>query len=153
MPCDGWPHFLGGGSQNMGVGLFPQSPPSPLPGLWPDILVEISVNNLGHGSSPGLLRDGFSDTLLSVSRFHPRVLRGKLMVSGLQSKVKGLTPPHQVPRVGVGLQPIPSCCLIPHSICSCLGASGRTLAFTLLPVPSLPGLLKAFFHIRGGRLV
>ncbi|XP_043309287.1 tyrosine-protein kinase transmembrane receptor ROR2 isoform X4 [Cervus elaphus] len=80
MPCDGWPHFLGGGSQNMGVGLFPQSPPSPLPGLWPDILVEISVNNLGHGSSPGLLRDGFSDTLLSVSRFHPRVLRGQAEV-------------------------------------------------------------------------
>uniref|UniRef100_A0A8C2S1D9 Ig-like domain-containing protein n=1 Tax=Capra hircus TaxID=9925 RepID=A0A8C2S1D9_CAPHI len=80
MPCDGWPHFLGGGSQNLGVGLFPQSPTSPLPGLQSDILVEISVNNLAHGSSPGLLRDGFSDTLLSVSRFHPRVLRGQVEV-------------------------------------------------------------------------
>lgn len=55
----------------MGVGLFPQSPTSPLPGLWPDILVEISVNNLGHGSSPGLLRDGFSDALLSFHVFTP----------------------------------------------------------------------------------
>lgn len=76
----------------MGVGLFPRSPLSPLPGLWPDILLEISVNNLGHGSSPGLLRDGFSGTLLSVSRFHPRVLRSKLMVSGLQSKFERSDP-------------------------------------------------------------
>ena len=60
----------------MGVGLFPRSPLSPLPGLWPDILVEISVNNLGHGSSPGLLRDGFSGTLLSVSRFHAKEVKG-----------------------------------------------------------------------------
>lgn len=83
---------MGGGSQNLGVGLFPQSPTSPLPGLQSDILVEISVNNLAHGSSPGLLRDGFSDTLLSVSRFHPRVLRGKIMVSGLQGEFERSDP-------------------------------------------------------------
>ena len=96
----------------MGFGMFPQTPPPlpPLPGLRQDIPVEISVNNLGSGSSPDLLRDGFSDTLLSVSRFHPSVLRGELNVSGdlLVARLKGLTPPHRIPRVGMGPGPVPN---------------------------------------------
>lgn len=54
--------------------------PSPsVLGLRLGIPVEI-INNSGSGGSPGLPRirsqGGFSDTLLPVSPFHPRLIRG-----------------------------------------------------------------------------
>lgn len=126
------------------VSSTPPHPLPPLPGLRQDIPVEISVNNLGGGSSPDLLRDRFSDTLLSVSRFHPRVLRGELNVSGylLVASLKGLTPPHQIPRVGMGPGPVPNSAPHTSRICCCLGASGPRAVFNILLVPSLLGLRR-----------